>query len=211
MWSYKPLLLFLQKVKNAEVQPKNLTSRIIFLNLFAMKRLIITILTLIFAISLFGNDVVTLNNQMMFEGKILRIDDCELVFRSGMKRHYIPAEDIYSIQFRDVNSKIYQEYLNNQQGASDKCFMGRTDAQNFHGKEVGHFVLGMLFGPFAMIGTAISNPTPEKGSNTYAKSQNREHFSDPAYLECYRKKVKRKNIGIQAAGWGTWILILLLL
>jgi hypothetical protein len=83
------------------------------------------------------------------------------------------------------------------------------DAQAFHGKRGGHFVLGVLFGPFAVIGTAVSNPTPERGARTYMMSKNKELFSDPEYLTCYRKKAKGQLIGMEFLGWGAWILIVL--
>jgi len=85
------------------------------------------------------------------------------------------------------------------------------DAENFHGKKGGHFVLGVLFGPFAMIGTALANPKPKKGKDTYMFSENKELFDDPMYLSCYRKKAKGQLIGMEALGWGSWLLLLLVL
>ncbi|MDO9615988.1 MAG: hypothetical protein Q7J86_15885 [Bacteroidota bacterium] len=103
------------------------------------------------------------------------------------------------------------EYLKMADGDPNKCMNGRVDADNYHGKKGGHFVLGVLFGPFAMIGTALSNPTPEKGSNTFVMSKNKDQFSDPEYLSCYRSKAKGQLIGMEALGWGAWILLLLVI
>ena len=94
---------------------------------------------------------------------------------------------------------------------AEKCAFGQQDAEMFHGKKGGHFVLGFLFGPFALIGTALANPTPDRGARTYMLSQHKDLFSDPAYLMCYKKKARGKLLGMEAAGWGTWILLLLLI
>ena len=93
----------------------------------------------------------------------------------------------------------------------NNCLSGRLDAENYHGKKGGHFVLGVLFGPFAMIGTALADPTPAKGKQTYMMSENKDQFNDPEYLSCYKKKAKGQLIGAEAAGWGAWILLLLVL
>jgi len=61
-----------------------------------------------------------------------------------------------------------------------------------------------------MIGTAVSDPTPEKGKQTYMMSDNKEQFSDPQYLSCYKKKAKGQLIGMEGAGWGTFLLLLLI-
>ncbi len=176
-----------------------------------MKKLATIFLAMLFAAAIMANDIVTLNNQMMFEGKVLKINNCEVVFRAEGKKYLIPAEEIYSIEFEDVNDKVYRGYLSMVQSDHESCFKGRNDAENLHGKEVTHVALGFLFGPFAMIGTAISNPTPLRGRDTYLLSQNKELFSDPFYLNCYRKRAKIRLIGMEAAGWGAWLLLLLVL
>ncbi len=72
-------------------------------------------------------------------------------------------------------------------------------------------MLGFLFGPLAIIGTALSNPTPERGKETYMMSKNKEQFSDPEYLSCYKKKAKQHLITMELSGWALWLAILLLL
>ena len=93
----------------------------------------------------------------------------------------------------------------------NKCLNGQMDAENFHGKKGGHFALGFLFGPFAMIGTALANPTPYNSSNMIMMVDDRDDpkFSDPVYLDCYKKKAKTSLIGVEGLGWLSWILILL--
>ena len=176
-----------------------------------MKKITTALLaTLLIVSSAFAGDIITLNDNKSFEGKVTKIKNCSVVFKADGEKFMIPATDIFSIQFEDVNDKVYTNYLALSDNA-ENCLKGRTDAESFHGKEAGHFILGVLFGPFAMLGTLVSNPTPERGKNTYMNSENRELFSDPAYLKCYKNKAKGKLIGMEALGWGAYLLIILLL
>lgn len=93
-----------------------------------------------------------------------------------------------------------------------KCLDGKLDAGLYHGKTTGHFILGVLFGPFAILGTlAIANPTPEKSKTTMKKSKNKELFSDPEYLKCYKKEAKGNLIVAEGLGWGAWVVFVLLI
>jgi hypothetical protein len=148
---------------------------------------------------------------MVFEGKVTKIKDCSVIFKSDGKRFIVPSSEIFSLKFEDTADKVYTEYMEMAAGEPNKCLNARLDAENYHGKNGGHFALGILFGPFAMIGTALSNPTPERGKQTYMMSKNKEQFSDPEYLSCYKKKAKGQLIGMEAIGWGSWILLLLIL
>ncbi len=176
-----------------------------------MRKIFIAISMLVWTLSSIAGDVITLNDGKSFDGKVTRIKDCSVVFRASGHRYVIPAEDISTIQFANISDKVYIDYLKLTPETQNMCLNGRTDAENFHGKKGGHFALGVLFGPFAMIGTAISNPTPEKGKDTFLMSNNKDQFSNPEYLSCYRKKAKGQLIGMEAAGWGAWILLLLVL
>ena len=189
--------------------PKSLMSR--KSNLKKMKKITLTITATLFAIASFAGDFLTLNNEMVFEGKVTKIKDCAVVFKADGHKYIVPASEIFSLQFENTEDKIYTDYMQMADGDPSKCLNGRLDAENYHGKKGGHFVLGVLFGPFAMIGTALANPTPEKGKQTYMMSKNKEQFSDPEYLSCYKKKAKGQLIEMEALGWGAWILLLLAL
>jgi hypothetical protein len=154
------------------------------------------------------NDVLTLQNDMNFEGEIIRIENCSVLFKAEGKKYSVPATDIYSVRFGDTDSKIYRDYM--ELSDPDKCLSARLDAENFHGKKGGHFALGFFFGPFAMIGTALANPTPYKGKNTYMMSKNKDLFNDPEYLSCYKSKAKSQLLLTEGIGWAAWIVILLL-
>ena len=176
-----------------------------------MKKITLTIIVALFAIASFAGDILTLTNQMVFEGKVKDIKECEVVFKADGKKYIVPASEISTIQFENTEDKVYNEYMKMADGEPNKCMNGRVDADAYHGKKGGHFALGVLFGPFAIIGTALSNPTPEKGRNTLVMSKNKKQFSDPEYLTCYRSKAKGRLIGMEALGWGTWILLLLVI
>ena len=176
-----------------------------------MKKIVLTVVVALFAIASFAGDVLTLTNEMVFEGQVTRIKDCSVLFKADGKKYIVPATEIYTIQFENPENKVYTDYMKMAEGDPNKCMNGRVDADNYHGKKGGHFVLGVLFGPFAMIGTALSNPTPERGRNTLMMSKNKDQFSDPEYLSCYRSKAKGQLVGMEALGWGAWILLLLVI
>jgi len=185
--------------------PKSLTSREI--KFLIMKKITLTLTAILIATSSFAGDILTLNNEMVFEGKVTKIKNCAVVFKADGKKFIVPSSEIFSVQFENTEDKVYTEYMQMADGDPNKCLSGRLDAENYHGKKGGHFVLGALFGPFAMIGTALANPTPEKGKQTYMMSKNKDQFSDPEYLSCYKKKAKGQLIGMEALGWGAWILL----
>jgi len=176
-----------------------------------MKKSILALILLVYVTAVLGktinSDVVVLMNDMKFIGKVKKISNCEVKFKTDEGTYWIPANHIYSVEFGDPTDKVYNEYM--QLDNSDKCLKGTQDAQNFHGKAGGHIILGVLFGPFAVIGAAVASPTPYKGKNTVSMSQNSELFNDPAYLQCYKKKAKGRNVGNAVIGWGIWILAVL--
>jgi hypothetical protein len=178
-----------------------------------MKRIVLFFSIVFFYLTSFAYDILTLTNGYKFEGEVVEINNCDVHFLATDGFVYIiPSIDIFSLCFENPSSKIYVDYLNNiSNDDPDKCMKGRMDADNYHGKEGIHVALGILFGPLAIIGAAVSNPTPQKGKDTYAMSQNKDLFQDPVYLNCYTKKARNKNVTNAAIGWGTWILILLLL
>ena len=174
-----------------------------------MKKINLFIAALTISIMSYANDTLVLTNQMTFVGKVKKIKECTLRFETLGETFDIPAEDVFSIRFEDVNNRIYKKYL--EQAASDNtnnCLAGHIDAENFHGKKVAHFTLGFLFGPFAMIGTAMTNPTPMKGRETMLMSSNKHLFNDPQYLLCYKRRAKTMMVGYDLLGWSTWFLVL---
>jgi len=176
-----------------------------------MKKGILTTLLVIVAQISFASDVLTLNNQKVFEGKVKKIKDCNVIFKADGKKYRIPATDIFSIQFENLKDPVYLKYIELTQLDTSKCMKGRFDAKYLHGKKGGHFLLGFLFGPFAVIGTMFADPTPYKSTHTLALSKNKELFTDPEYLSCYKSKAQGQLMGMEIAGWGAAVVLILLL
>ena len=205
---------------SAESCQKNHTKRtimkshVLILNhkIFFMKKTLLSFFACIFLIaSSYGADVLTLTNQKTFAGQVVSIKNCMVEFQVEESSYLIPTNDVLTLEFEDPQNPIYQNFLVQSDGYFEKCMSGKMDAENFHGKTGGHFVLGVLFGPFAMIGTALSNPTPYKGKTTYMMSKNKDLFQDPAYLSCYKKEAKKSLIKSEALGWLSWVLLVLVL
>jgi hypothetical protein len=97
------------------------------------------------------------------------------MFKSQGKKYFIPVTDIYSIFFENKEDKVYVDYVALDSTKSSHCLLGSRDAQLLHGKKGSHIV-GALFGPFAILGTALSNPTPYVGNNT-SLSENKDKFT----------------------------------
>jgi hypothetical protein len=55
----------------------------------------------------------------------------------------------------------------------------------------------------------VDTLTTEK--QTYMISKNKDQFNDPEYLSCYKKKAQGQLIGMEALGWGAWVLLILVL
>lgn len=176
-----------------------------------MKKIIFTICAMTFVLSTYAGDILTLKNEKIFDGRITKIKRNTVEFKVEEEKYLIPASEIQSIQFEQENSKVFVEYQKMVLAEQNKCTAGTLDAENYHGRKGGQIALGALFGPFALVGTAIlANPTPEKGARTYMMSKNKELFNDPEYLSCYKKKAKGQLVGQTALGWAAWVLLLLL-
>lgn len=150
-------------------------------------------------------DILTLLNGQSFEGRVQKIKNCSIVFKCEKEKYFIPSDSIFSIEFADQNDPVYTDYV--PMAGSDACLKGTLDAQQFHGKGGLHLALGFLFGPFAVIGAALSNPNPYRGRDTVMLSKNRDSFSDPIYLQCYKRKARRRNVGHAFMGWGIVVVI----
>lgn len=173
-----------------------------------MKRVFFVLFVLMTVQMAWAGDVVKLVNERTFTGEVKRIDDCQVVFKTQGQRYFIPAQDILFIRFEDPHNPILVDYQ--AMSDPDKCMKGHRDADLYHGKAGLNIAMGVLFGPFAVIGAALTNPRPERGKETMMLSQNKELFDDAEYLQCYKKKAKRQNAGNAALGWLAWVLILLL-
>lgn len=173
-----------------------------------MNKITLTIVAILLVLTSYADDLLTLNNCMVFKGKITKIKCCTVAFKANGQNFLVPVSEIFALEFENAKDKVYIEYMNLADGDPDKCMSGILDAGIYHGKKGSHFVLGFLFGPFAMIGTALSNPIPERGKFAYL-SKNKEMFRDTEYLSCYKQKATRQLIGMEALGWCAWILAII--
>ena len=99
-----------------------------------MKNLLVLI-ALFFSVNSFAKDIITLQNLQKFEGKVVKLKDCSVVFKIEGSRFEIPSNNILSIEFEDSQNKLYKTYLNRIIADENLCFQGQMDAQNFHGKK----------------------------------------------------------------------------
>ena len=173
-----------------------------------MKRIIQLVFIMFVVNSSFAFDQLTLLNKASFEGWVTSIDEQVVQFKFNEEVFNIPISDVETIIFENNLNPLLTKFQ--EKCSDDICSKGTLDAEMYHGKKGIHFALGMLFGPFSMIGTALSNPNPRNSKQTYIDSENRDYFNNPEYLYCYKKAAKRKLIGMEALGWATWILIVLL-
>jgi hypothetical protein len=174
-----------------------------------MKKLFSLFVMAALSAAMYVTYVITLTNQMIFEGKVLKIKECMVKFQAANgNKYWIPADDIFSVQFEDPMDAALIDYMLDVDNP-DKCLLGRTDAEMHHGKKGAHVIYGFLSGPFAMLVSAASTPSPYN-DDTLMLSKNNEIFDEPAYLNCYRKKATGQNIGMEAIGWAGWILLLLI-
>ena len=67
-----------------------------------MKKITLTLIASFFAIASFAGDILTLNNKMVFEGKVSKIKDCAVVFKSEGNKYIVPASEIFSLQFENT-------------------------------------------------------------------------------------------------------------
>jgi hypothetical protein len=173
-----------------------------------MKYLTISLFLLLSSI-LFANDEVQLLNCEIYHGEVLKIDQCKVHFKTVCQTLIIDADSIDYLKFECLDNEIYVNYINDLT-LKEKCLRGHNDAKNLYNYGIPHFILGVLFGPFTVVGTLVATPTPNKSQATMKLSENKELFGDPSYLECYKKEAKSKNLSAALAGWTTWIVIALL-
>jgi hypothetical protein len=103
-----------------------------------MKKLVSFLVMAAFSAGIFASDVITLSNQMKFEGKVMKIKNCMLLFRAVDGNKYrIPAQEIYSVQFEDPANAVLTEYLMDA-GDPDNCLKATRDVEMYHGKKGAH-------------------------------------------------------------------------
>lgn len=153
-----------------------------------------------------ASDILTLHNGQVFEGKLLHIGACDIDFKFNGESFTIPADDIALVELERM-SKRRERRLARVITEEGNCWKGTQDGSN-HGHGGGHFALGFLFGPFGVIGCALSNRTPHKSANMIS-NQNNNLWNNGEYLDCYKKSANGKAVGTSAIGFAVWLVFLL--
>jgi hypothetical protein len=173
-----------------------------------MTKLILLIFSFLISINLCAEGNLIIENQKWLEDNDINSLDCNSKINVEQKQYILTITDIVSLQLEEPYSSVENSFIKSCIEDSIKCINGSFDAKKYHGKKGQHILLGMFLGPYAMIGTALSNPTPERGEKTMSMSKNNELFNDPEYRKCYKKKAKRQLIGMEAIGTGISIISL---
>jgi hypothetical protein len=146
-----------------------------------------------------------------FTGEITKVKDCYVHFKhTDGTRSRIPGNAIGAYYMSDLSPKGEEMDMALRTMILDptrSCQAGTSDADLYHKRFAGNFAGGMLLGVFWVIGAAVSNPSPMRGQQTMMMSDNKDLFTNPYYLNCYKKKARSKNVIAALAGWGTWILL----
>jgi hypothetical protein len=177
-----------------------------------MRKIVPVMILMVFSLFSFAEDILILKDGESFKGKVTRIKKCHVHFKTEIGTFLVPIYDIDAVQLDNPRKRILRKYkLMLNPPRSEECKLGEQDAYMYHGKRGGHFVLGFLFGPFAIVGTVLATPTPGKGVRTIYMSENRDLFTDPHYLNCYESKARNRLLTMEAIGWGAAIVLILLL
>jgi len=146
-----------------------------------------------------------------FNGEIKKIKGCDVIFKAENGDTYaIPISDVVGYRFEDPASEMEAPLMEMIMNPQENCAKGVMDAQMYHGKFAGNFAGGLLLGVFMPIIVLATNPNPFNGNRTVMMSQNSDLFGDPYYLDCYKKQAKKQNMWAALAGWGTWMVIVVL-
>lgn len=90
---------------------------------------------------------------------------------------------------------------------SERCQLGTSDADLYHGYSGAAFAAGLGCGGFGVLACVATRPTPERGIRTTTQSENRALFNDPVYRACYAKKARMRMIESAFGGLGVAVFI----
>jgi hypothetical protein len=190
-----------------------------------MKKILAVIaIMFIAAARLFSQDIIVMMTPGTYiKAKIKEIGINEIIYKKSNDRFgpslSVFKSDVAMIIYANGNVVVYNKSLQRSKEDSiaadsiprldaDKCDAGKNDAIFFHGKMGAHFALGFCFGPFAIAGTLLlADPNPVTGRRTEKMSEHKKLFNDPTYLNCYRKKARKRMLLMDGLGWLSFIMI----
>lgn len=180
-----------------------------------MIRLPIILLSLMLGSSLCAQDIILLKDGKEVRAKVKSVGTSEIKYHDFENltgpEYSIEKNMVFMITYENGKKDVFSESPSTTIASTKAgpCEAGTRDAELYHRRTGTHVILGVLTGPFAAIGAALSHPTPERGRETMAKSKNKEYFQVDEYRECYQKKARSKNVVNSLAGWGSWIIFVI--
>jgi hypothetical protein len=170
-----------------------------------MKQSILVLAVLLCFGNSYSKDKIFLKNGKKIKGVISHIEDNRVVIQKKNSQYEYTSDDVQYIEF-DVNNVKLAKII--EQNPDDFTYLdGQQDAQLYHKRFGGNFVLGVAFGLFGFIGVAVGNvKDPPVGIPDYA-----EKINSADYREGYRKKGKGKNLGAAGAGWAVGVVLVLII
>lgn len=150
-------------------------------------------------------DKIYLTNGKTIRCQIVNVEWNKLDYQHRGKVNSLSSDEVSRIELDAANVAVIEK-INatlDPRNPLASCEMGKADANAYHNRGFGNFTLGFFFGPIGMLGTAIGAPR----SPDYVKIPVKENLSDPAYLKCYRKRARGKNVLHATAGWAAILLV----
>lgn len=154
-------------------------------------------------------DFIQLTNGDLFEGKVLKVYEGELLFKTEAGTYFIPQQDLQCVNL-DHRSKRKEKALDDMFAtpAEDTCSRGSV-AGGMHGHGFGQFCAG-FFGSLIGVGIVmIVDKTPSKSKNLLMVADDRDVWTDPSYLACYDKAAKKKALTNSGLGMLTYVVLYL--
>lgn len=139
-------------------------------------------------------DLILTKKGEYIKADILSIGNKEISF-INCNSPELGVQQISSNKIKELKKDAWNEqFFILQNDRNNNCASGINDALLFHNKQAEHVIMGFFFSVFGVVGTLASNPSPEKGKDTYHLSENKTQFNNPDYKKCYKKKAKQQNI-----------------
>ena len=176
-----------------------------------MKKTAILLYITFLTFSAFSKDVIHLKNGRTIKCTLVDLKKDSIYFIKKKKNGVrLLTSDMVDFILIGENNQAFQTKISNLHSIIDPleaCQAGKMDANLFHHRGFGNGCLGFFFGLFGIAGTVIGRPHPPPIEVIVVRDK--EMVMNPAYLSCYRKRAKGKNIISAAIGYGVFLVVLL--
>lgn len=159
-----------------------------------------------FAVLAAKADFVQLKNGKLFEGKVVRVFESELAFKTSVGTFFIPGSDLQCVNIEKIRPKQERALASMFASSADACSRG-TSAGTMHGHGFGQFCAG-FFGSLLGVGIVmLVDKTPAKSKNLIMVATDDDVWTDPGYLMCYNKAAKSKALINSGLGCITYLVL----